>query len=118
MMGKRPFTVTVLSWLFIVVGAAELAVDIRHLAARPFHQEDIWIGLVHLLAIVAGAFMLRADNWARWLAIVWMAGHVAITILNAWHGFAVHAIIFAGIVFLLFRADARGWFRRELTTAS
>ena len=118
MMDKRPFAVTALSWLFILVGAAELAVDIRRLSAHPFHHEDIWIGLVHLLAIVAGAFMLRGDNWARWLAVIWIGGHVAITVLNAWHGFLVHAIFFAGIAFLLFRADARGWFRRQITAGT
>jgi hypothetical protein len=118
MMDKRPFAVTALSWLFILVGAAELAVDIRRLSAHPFHREDIWIGLVHLLAIVAGAFMLRGDNWARWLAVIWIGGHVAITVLNAWHGFLVHAIFFAGIAFLLFRADARGWFRRRITAGT
>jgi len=43
---------------------------------------------------------------------------VAITVLNAWHGFLVHAIFFAGIAFLLFRADARGWFRRRITAGT
>jgi hypothetical protein len=110
-MNRRPISVTVVSWLFIAVGAVAFAVDVRHLTARPFHQDDVWIGVIHLLAIVAGVFMLRGDNWARWLGVFWMGGHVAITVSNAWHGFVVHAIIFAGITFLLFRADARPWFR-------
>jgi hypothetical protein len=117
-MKTRPLAVTVLGWLFIAVGMAALVVDFRHLTARPFHQEDIWIALVHILAIVAGSFMLRGDNWARWLALLWMAFHVVITVLNAWHGFLVHVIIFAGITFLLFRADARAWFRREPATTA
>jgi hypothetical protein len=69
-MRKCPFAVAVISWLFIAMGVVMLALDVRHLTARPFHQEDIWIALVHILAIVDGAFMLRGDNWARWLALL------------------------------------------------
>jgi hypothetical protein len=112
-MKSRPLAVTVLSWLYIAVGVVMLAADFRQLTVHPFRQDDLWIGLVHLLAIVAGVFMLRGDNWARWLAVAWIGGHVAITALNAWRGVAVHVILFAGITFLLFRADARSWFRTE-----
>lgn len=97
------------------MGAVQFGFDVRHLTARPFHSDDVRIGLVHVLAVVAGAFMLRGADWARWLAVVWMGFHVAISALNGWRGVVFHAIIFAGITFLLFRADARAWFRRTET---
>ena len=108
---KRPFAITVLSWLFIALGAVSLAMDGRYVAGHGWGRDEGWVILVHGLAVVAGAFMLRGAEWARWLTVLWMVFHVAITVLNAWRGFAFHAILFAGITFLLFRADARAWFR-------
>jgi hypothetical protein len=113
----RPFAITVLSWLFIAVGAAALVVHGRE-ALRSFHHEDVWILLLELLAIIAGAFMLRGANWARWLALLWIAAHVVIAWLNGPQQVAFHAVIFAGIAFLLFRADARAWFGGKTAAAT
>ena len=38
--------------------------------------EGVWVGLTELLAILSGVFMLRGQNWARWLALAWIAFHV------------------------------------------
>ncbi len=108
----RPFAITVLSWLYITVGAVGLALHGR-IALESWHREDAWILLTELLAVVAGAFMLRGANWARWLALLWMAFHVVVGWLNGPKQVLFHAIIFAGIAFLLFRADARAWFGRK-----
>jgi hypothetical protein len=117
-MKQRPFAILILGWLFIAIGAVSLAMDVRFAFTRGGGIDEAWIFLVHALAIVAGAFMLRGADWARWLALLWMAFHVAITVMNAWRGFAFHAILFAGIAYLLFRADAWAWFRTEKATAS
>jgi hypothetical protein len=111
MRGRRPLTVTIVALIFIAVGIASLAFQVHAFRIYSFHLEDIWITLVHLLAIVAGAFMLRGDDWARWLAVAWIAFHVGISFFNAWRGVVVHAIIAAGIIWLLFQAEARAWFR-------
>jgi hypothetical protein len=106
---KRPIAITVLSLLFIAVGVAEAVVH-ANTSLHSFHREDILIVSLELLAVVAGVFMLRGENWARWLTVVWMAFHVVVGYLNGPQQVLVHAIIFAGITFLLFRADARVWF--------
>lgn len=108
-MKQRPFAITVLGWLYIAIGAVALWFDGGHILGG-FHREDPWILLVHLLAIVAGAFMLRGANWARWLALLWIAAHVVIGALNGMQQALFHALVFAGITFLLFRTDAREWF--------
>lgn len=110
-MTQRPFAVTVLSWLFIAIGVVTLGIDTRFVVQHGGGLDEALIFPVHGLALVAGIFMLRGADWARWLAVLWVAFHVAITALNAWHGVAFHAILFAGITYLLFRADARVWFR-------
>lgn len=106
----RPFAITVLGWLYIVVGIVGL---VRHgwVAIHAWHTEDLWILLTELVALVAGIFLLRGANWARWLAFVWTAAHVVIAYLNGPSEVLVHAIIFIGITILLFRADARIFFR-------
>jgi hypothetical protein len=106
----RPFAITVISWLFIALGIIGL---VRHgpPAFHSFHQEDVWILLSEVLAIVGGVFMLRGADWARWLAVVWAAAHVAIGWLNGRTEAVIHALIFLAIAMLLFRADARGYFR-------
>ena len=104
---KRPLSLWILSCLYIAVGTIGFAYYFSELMA---HQDNsVWIELTELLAIVSGAFMLRGHNWARWLALVWMAFHVAIS-FPAYRLMAIHLAIFAGIAWALFRADARRYF--------
>lgn len=106
---KRPIAVWIISCLFIAVGLAGL---IHHFPRdMVFHQDDIWIELTELLALVAGVFMLLGHNWARWLAVAWMAFHVAISwpVLRM---IVIHMLILAAIAWLLFRRDARAYFAR------
>jgi len=49
--------------------------------------------------------MFRGRNWARWLALVWMAFHVAIS-FPVVRQVVTHSIIFALIAWVLFRPDA------------
>jgi hypothetical protein len=111
-MNKRPIAVTIIAILLILVGAGGLvgdAMELKPLTA--FHTETALIAAVHLLAIVAGAFLLRGRNWARWLAMAWMALHVAISYGHPLTPFLMHTAFFAIFAYLLFRADARAYFR-------
>ena len=116
-MKKRPFAITVLSWIYIIVGVAGLAIHGRESYRSP-HPEDIWILALEMLAVVAGVFMLRGNNWARWLTVVWIGFHVVISLLNGYQQVLVHGIIFIGIAILLFRADAQTWFSRTPATGN
>jgi hypothetical protein len=110
-MKRAPLPVIVIAALLILAGLAELAGDfMNRYPLSAGHYESVWIAGVHLLAIVAGAFILRGDNWARWLAIAWMAFHVAISFGHAWQVLAPHAILMVLFAYGLFRADARAWF--------
>ncbi len=74
---KRPISITILSWLYIVVGALSTAAHVMEFKAqRPVLNEVVWITVLGAAAIVAGVFMLRGKNWARLLALLWMAAHV------------------------------------------
>ena len=76
-LGKPPLSVLVLSCAYMAVGA----IGFVYHSLRPpaSHSEDVWIEASELLAFVAGVFMLRAHNWARWLAAAWMAFHLVIS---------------------------------------
>jgi hypothetical protein len=110
---QRPLTVSILSCLYIAVGAIGFAYHLRELIA--LQPDSVWIELVRSLAILSGAFMLRGRNWARWLALAWMAFHVAIS-FPALPQVAMHALFLAVIAWLLFRPDVLRYFRgrREL----
>jgi hypothetical protein len=107
---NRPITVWVLSCLYIAVGAIGFAYHLLELMA--LQPDSVWIELTGLLAILSGAFMLRGRNWARWLALAWMAFHVAIS-FPALRQLMIHSLFLAAIAWLLFRPDVRRYFQRK-----
>jgi hypothetical protein len=108
----RPVTVTVLGLIYILVGAGGFVAYFGELrSGNVLSFDGIGIELIEVLAMIAGAFLLQARNWARWLAIAWMALHVAISVLNSWSEVAIHAAFLILISWLLFRRDAVIYFQ-------
>ncbi|MGB6745415.1 MAG: hypothetical protein WBE38_17345 [Terracidiphilus sp.] len=111
-MMKRPVTVTILGLLYIAVGAIGTAAHYAHFhSSRPSANELVWVTVLGLIAIVAGAFMLRGHDWARWLALAWMAFHVALSVFHPLHELIVHTVLLVLFAYLLFRPEARAYFR-------
>ncbi|MEO7143460.1 MAG: hypothetical protein ABI165_08145 [Bryobacteraceae bacterium] len=81
------------------------------LASDALHNDGLWIELTEFLAIVCGASMLRGHNWARWLALAWIAFHVILSAFHAFPEFAIHCLFFAAIAWILFRPQAARYFR-------
>lgn len=110
-MKKRPISVTIVSWVYIVVGIGGIAahaseLDLRH----PFSNDVVLALIVRLLAVVAGTFMLRGANWARWLAIVWIAFHVVLSAFHSFPSAAFHALLLAVFAYFLCRGQANTYF--------
>ncbi len=105
-MNKRPLAVTIIGWLYIAVGTIGFGYHIRELTAEP------WIEAVRLLAIAAGAFLLRGQNWARWLVLAWMAFHVWVGWLNGWQQAATHALFLVVLAWFLLRGPAAKYFQK------
>jgi len=111
---KRPYEVTVIGILLILIGLAASAYHLRKLGLpQAFRGANVWIFVVELVIIVTGIFILRGQNWARWLAVAWMAFHVAISFLNSLNQVAFHAILLAIFAYFLFRPESARYFRRE-----
>jgi hypothetical protein len=104
---RRPIAVLLVSCLYMAVGAIGFLVNLPKLTAM--QQDWLWIELTELLALFAGVFMFRGRNWARWLALVWMAFHVAIS-FPVIRLVVTHSIILALIAWVLFRSDTRRYF--------
>ncbi len=108
-MHTKPVSVSIVSWLFIAAGALAFIFHLPHSLAAP--GGGAGVEAVEILAIVAGVFMLRGQDWARWLALAWMGFHVAISARGELPRLAAHAVIFAAIAWILWRPAAGRYFR-------
>jgi hypothetical protein len=118
-MDKRPRSITIIGWLFIVFGSISLLSglvpfgDIT-LAQRLAELKGHWmVHLLRLAAIVSGVFMLYGFNWARWLLVVWIAFHIVLSALHSPLQLLIHISIFTVILFFLFRRQASAYFSRH-----
>jgi hypothetical protein len=107
---SRPFSVTVISCLFIAAGIIGIAYHASELR-NPFASEAVWVLFVRLLAVVGGIAALRGANWGRWLLILWMAYHVVLSAFHSVAELAFHAVFLAVIAFVLLRTPASAYFR-------
>jgi putative methionine-R-sulfoxide reductase with GAF domain len=108
----RPRSVSLISCLFIATGTIGFAYHATEVNIRPpIEYEPILVLGIRLLAIVSGVFMLRGADWARWLAIVWLAYHVMLSVWHSWAETVTHAVLLAAVAYTLFRPDASPYFR-------
>lgn len=115
-MNKRPLSVTIIAWLYVVAGAVGLAYHATEFEpASPFENDAVWVCFVRLLAIVAGAFMLRGRNWARWLSIVWLAWHVYLSVFHPLSELVMHSVLLVVLGFFLLRPLAVAYFQPAKT---
>jgi len=115
-MNKRPLSVTIIGWAYLVMGVAGFAYHLTGLRVQHRFQSDILlVELIFLIAIVSGAYLLRGHNWARWLAIAWMAFHVILSIFHTISELAIHALLCAVLAYFLFRAAAARYFQASST---
>jgi hypothetical protein len=112
---RRPNAVTIIAWVYIATGALGFAGGIRPLSV--LQMDDVFAEGVRLLAVVAGAFMLRRQNWARWLALAWMGAHVVLSAFHSVGEFAVHCLFFVVIAWFLFRPETVRYFRSDIIGA-
>src|SRR5262245_15675284 len=117
-MAKRPFSITVISWIFIAVGVITLIMSLLPLAGKSYatrsgHSLEFWLSIfIQSLAIISGVFMLYGFNWARWLLAGWVGYHMFLSALHSRLEVLVHSLLFAGVLYIVFRPQATSYFRR------
>jgi hypothetical protein len=109
----RPWSVIVVGVIFLALGVLDITRGLAPLFASAPHwhmaTDDVEVLLIGVAAIVGGIYVIRGQNWARWLLAVWMAFHVAISIGQPKQLIA-HIVIFGAITFVLFRPAAAQYF--------
>jgi uncharacterized membrane protein len=95
---KRPFTITFLGSLFIVVG---LVSTIYHLLTSPLDYWMVPVSLVGITAIVGGVFLIKGRDWARWLMLSWLAFHVFVSALHSLSGSVAHLLLLIAVAYFL-----------------
>ncbi len=117
-MNRRPLSVTIVGCIFLAIGILASASHATELRRTGHVQYDVlWALLVNLVAIVCGVYLLRRRNWARWLAVAWLAFHVIIS-LHSPQALLVHSALLAVFAYLLFRPAAGAYFRAARTSAA
>jgi uncharacterized membrane protein HdeD (DUF308 family) len=106
---KRPFQITILGWLFIMVGIVSTA---HHLWKGTLDRWMILIVLVGVIAVVAGAFLLRGARWARWVLLVWLGFHVIVSALNSKWDALPHVALLVVIGYFLLGPPTSEYFRK------
>jgi hypothetical protein len=110
---SRPLSITIISWLFIAVGGVGLLYHLSEFKSHsPFDYDLVAIPLIRLVAILAGVFLLRGSNWARWLLIAWMTYHIGLSAFHSLSEFLMHVLIFGTVMYFLFRSQSSAYFRK------
>jgi hypothetical protein len=97
--------------LFLALGVLDVYRGIAPLfgTASRLATDDMQVLAIGIAALVGGTFVLRGQNWARWLLAIWMLLHVVISMGHPGQLIA-HAVIFGYLTFLLFRPRASAYF--------
>jgi hypothetical protein len=107
---RRPWSVLFAACLYLAVGTVGFAAHFSELAAK--HPDALGIEITELLAVVSGAFLLRGHNWARWLALGWIAFHAVLSALHSLPEMAVHGLLCVAVAWLLFCSAADRYFHQ------
>lgn len=114
---KRPLSVTIVGFVYIAVGPVGFVFHLHEILARYApHYYGVLIELTELVALISGVFLLLGHNWARWLALAWIAFHVVFSAFDSFRGFTIHALICAVIAWALCRTEAAGYFGLRQTS--
>ena len=106
---RPPVPVIIVAVAYLAVGIIGFVAHFHDLLATP--SEGVWMELTELIAAITGVFLLRGRNWARWLAVAWIAFHVGLSAFGNIGEVVMHAVMAVLIVWLLFRGTSTRWFR-------
>ena len=110
-MKNRPLPVIIVSVLFILVGCIGFVYHLKELSGLNEVNETVWILFLRILAVVCGILLLFKVNWARWLAVAWLAYHVVIGALHSTSEMIVHIAFLVAVSVLLFLPVSSRYFR-------
>ena len=112
-MSKRPLSITIVGWIFIVVGSLVLASGLISIgrmvsigsspAVRHEVMDACYVSVSGLIAAIGGAALLHGFRWARWVCLAWMAAHVVLSLFHTMFEVAIHILFLLVLIYLFFR---------------
>jgi hypothetical protein len=93
--------------LFIATGSVGF---LYHLSGTQLEPWIVLISLIRIAAVVGGIFLLRGENWARWLLIGWLGLHVVISAFHSFSECAAHLVLLLIVGYFLFTSPAAPFF--------
>ena len=124
-MGKRPISITVIAWFLIVGGVIMLITSsatlnnpmVKEIMARtpvPISVQYAMTYINILVGVAAGIGMLKKQNWARFLYVIWGAIQLLYVLFTSpmKMAFILSLLSLAIIVFFLFRPVANRYFSK------
>jgi uncharacterized membrane protein HdeD (DUF308 family) len=108
---KRPLSVTLIAALFIIAGISGIVYHLPEWKQFGFHTETVWPFVVRLIAIVAGIFLLKASNVARWVLLGWILYHVGLSLFHSTSELLMHIAVTIVVVVALFNTRANQYFK-------
>jgi hypothetical protein len=122
-MPKRPLSITLIAWLFILVGIGTLVfalfvallADSSHIhdPLGRFSGDDLLVIGIAVAAGAGGLLLLKRNGWGRWLILAWLIFHTAISSTHNAMKFAVHLGLTIVIGAVLFLPSASAYLRSE-----
>jgi hypothetical protein len=126
-MKKRPTSITIIAWFFIVSGVISIfttAIAFKlenpiteklmaeNLLPIPVQYAFMYIGL--LVSIACGIGMLKRKNWSRLLYVYWTAFALLVSVLTVPLKTMIipGAVFYAVVLFFLYREVATEYFTR------
>ena len=112
-----PRPARVIAWLLILTGVLGVLIPFfRAWQAHALIQGTLTVAGINFVWLITGALLLQGVAWARWLAVVWMALHVAVSALHSVQLAIVHVGLLLIIAFALFSAESTAWFASQRTS--
>jgi predicted membrane protein len=111
-MKDRPIPVLLVACLFILAGTVALIYHAReYLGQAAIDSQSILVLGVRIVAVACGILLLRRVNWARWVAIAWLAYHVVLSFFHSLSETIFHVALMVIVSILLFLPKSSEFFR-------
>lgn len=124
-MKNRPTSITIVCWFLIITGGISLITTtlmignpmVKEMMSKSMLPASVQYLLMYVglaVSVVSGIMMLKGQNWARLLYVIWGAFGFVFSLVTSPMKLAMipGLVIFAIIIFFLFRPAAKEYFAK------
>jgi hypothetical protein len=111
-MKNIPLSVIIICIVFILAGITGIIYHANEWQSIGIDTEVVVAFLIRLAAVIGGVFALRGKNWARWLLVLWILYHVALSVFHPASELITHFVIAIIVGLCLFNGKANRYFRK------